>query len=81
MNPEILDAERMVRNGGAALGSSSAPIVNVGAPSVDFTPMFSKMDEVIMTLGRIEQLEVVFNDRVYQEYRAKKVKLEGTVNA
>src|SRR5690606_29873506 len=81
LNPEILDAERMVRNGGAAMAGSSTPVVNVSAPTTDFNPLFKKMDDVIDVIGKLEHLDIIFNDRAYQEYREKKIKFQQSVNA
>lgn len=82
LNPEVLDAERMVRNGGYALSrKQSSPIVNVSSEAPDFTPLFNQMGNVIESLNRIEKLEVYLSTRALEEHNRKMVKLKTDVNA
>lgn len=82
LNPEVLDAERMVRNGGYTMASGQkAPVVNVSSPATDFTPMGRKMDEMINVLKDFKEIEVYLSTRALEDHNRKMAKLKGDINA
>lgn len=82
LNPEVLDAERMVRNGGYAMGGKQqAPVVNVSSQAVDFSPMIKEMREVSEAVKGIKDLEVYLSTRALEEHDRKMAKLRSDVNA
>lgn len=82
LNPEVLDAERMVRNGGYAMsGKQQAPVVNVSSQAPDLSVMVHKMEEMISAQKEANDKDVIFSTRAFEDLQSKLVKLKTEINA
>uniref|UniRef100_F4C2C3 Phage tail tape measure protein, TP901 family n=1 Tax=Sphingobacterium sp. (strain 21) TaxID=743722 RepID=F4C2C3_SPHS2 len=80
VNPEVKDQLLSGRTGGSAM-PQPAPVINVTAPPVDFSPINNKMDAMIAAFNSAQEKQVVLSMRTFEEEQNKIIQLRNDNNA
>lgn len=67
LNPELIDADRAVRNGGSVAGTAKAPVVNVTTPPVDLRGLENVVSQLVDVVRDAEGRPVVISYRMLQD--------------
>ncbi|WP_353183606.1 phage tail tape measure protein [Parapedobacter lycopersici] len=83
LNPDLIDADRAVRNGGRAMLSSGGkpPVVNVAAPAVDMTGVVAAVKQMVDAQLEANRRPLIISSRMLEDWNDRKARITNDVDA
>ncbi|HWK58748.1 MAG TPA: phage tail tape measure protein [Parapedobacter sp.] len=81
LNPDLIDADRAVRNGGSVAARVEAPVVNVAAPNVDLRGLENVVGQLVDVVQDAEGRPVVISYRALQDANERVGRITNGVDA